>query len=163
MGLIINITSLSLEIPDGKAGYPCHFKKERKLDMAKPKENSRLTTEDIVSLLSKRSNLTKAQIKECFIVFAELYNALMCSENTPFDFTMPLPYIGTFKSRVYHGKKKGSTYFVGFDKENRQKVVVEEDRPDFVLPVFVVKPEIARLRKEASKKRWSKGYESKEA
>ena len=65
--------------------------------MAKEKTNPRLTTEDIIELIAKKSTLTKSQVRECFTEFADLYKALMGSDNTPEDFTMPLPYVGTFK------------------------------------------------------------------
>ena len=78
--------------------------------MAKEKTNPRLTTEDIIELIAKKSTLTKSQVKECFVEFADLYKSLMGSDNTPEDFTMPLPYIGTFKLKKYKGMKKGSTY-----------------------------------------------------
>ena len=127
--------------------------------MALEKTNPRLTTTDIVELIAKKSNLTKSQVQECFQEFAELYKSLMASENTPSDFTMPLPYIGTFKLKKYKGMKKGSTYKIGnFKKGILETVIVEEDQPDFNLPFFVVKPEIRESRKEASKKQWYKEH-----
>ena len=123
------------------------------------KTNPRLTKEDIVELIAKKSTLTKAQVQECFFEFAEFYKALMASENTPSDFTMPLPYIGTFKLKKYKGMKKGSTYKMGnFTKGALETKIVEEDQPDFNLPYFVVKPEIRDSRKEASKKQWFKEH-----
>ena len=125
--------------------------------MAKEKTNPRLTTEDIIELIAKKSTLTKSQVRECFTEFADLYKALMGSDNTPEDFTMPLPYVGTFKLKKYKGMKKGSTYKIGtFEKGNLETRVVEEDQPDFNLPTFNVKPEIREMRKEASKRRWYK-------
>ena len=123
--------------------------------MAVRKMNPRLTTKDIITLVAQQSSLTKAQVEECFRTYAELYMSLLGSENTPNDFTMPLPYIGTFKMRKYEGMKKGSTYKIP-DWDNGGSIikVAEEDRPDFNLPVFVVKPEIRESRKEASKRQW---------
>ena len=123
--------------------------------MAVEKTNPRLTTTDIVELIAKKSNLTKSQVRECLQEFAELYKSLMASDNTPSDFTMPLPYVGTFKLKKYKGMKKGSTYKIP-DWDNGGSIikVAEEDRPDFNLPVFVVKPEIREARKEASKRQW---------
>ena len=69
--------------------------------MAVEKTNPRLTTTDIVELIAKKSNLTKSQVRECLQEFAELYKSLMASDNTPSDFTMPLPYVGTFKLKKY--------------------------------------------------------------
>lgn len=127
--------------------------------MAKVKTNPRLTTLDIIEMVAKSCSLTKDQVKECFTQYAELYKALMTSENTAFDFEMPLPYIGTFRSRRYYGKKKGSTYIIHNFKGEYIEKTVDEDRPDYVLPVFIVKPEIKNMRKKASKLRWTKGKE----
>ena len=127
--------------------------------MAKKKTNPRLTVNDIIEMVAKSSTLTKDQVKECFTKYADLYKALMASDNTAFNFTMPLPYIGTFQSKRYTGKKKGSTYIVGNFTGGYTEKVVEEDQPDFVIPSFVIKPEIKEMRKEASKTRWTKGKE----
>lgn len=119
------------------------------------KTNARLRTNDIIELIAKKSTLNKSQVKECFVEFAELYKSLMGSDNTPEDFTMPLPYIGTFKLKKYKGMKKGSTYKVGnFTAGVLETKIVKEDQPDFNLPMFNIKPEIREMRKAASKRRW---------
>ena len=127
--------------------------------MAVEKTNPRLTTADIVELIAKKSNLTKQQVRECLQEFAELYKSLMASDNTPSDFTMPLPYIGTFKMRKSVGMKKGSTYKIkeNFTKESKLITkVCEEDRPDFYLPYFVISDKYKSTRKEVSKSMWYK-------
>ena len=127
--------------------------------MAVEKTNPRLTTTDIVELIAKKSNLTKSQVRECLQEFAELYKSLMASDNTPSDFTMPLPYIGTFKMRKYEGMKKGSTYKIkeNFTKESKLITkVCEEDRPDFYLPYFSISDKYKSTRKEVSKSMWYK-------
>jgi hypothetical protein len=137
-------------------------KKEERSFMPSPKKtNARLTVEDVVSLIAKGSDLTKDQVTECFRGYANLYISLMESDNTPSDFTIPLPYIGTFKLKKYQGKKKGSTYKIGdFRTGEMRTVVVEEDQPDFNLPYFVVKPAIRESRKDASKRRWIKEHKN---
>ena len=127
--------------------------------MAVRKMNPRLTTKDIITLVAQQSSLTKAQVEECFRTYAELYMSLLGSENTPNDFTMPLPYIGTFKMRKYEGMKKGSTYKIkeNFTKESKLITkVCEEDRPDFYLPYFSISDKYKSTRKEVSKSMWYK-------
>lgn len=121
--------------------------------------NPRLTTKDIITLVAQQSSLTKTQVDECFHTYADFYMSLLSSENTPNDFTMPLPYIGTFKMRKYKGMKKGSTYKVKESLTKEAKLltkVCEEDRPDFYTPYFTIKSKYKDTRKEVSKSMWYK-------
>lgn len=130
--------------------------------MAKVRNNPRLAGSDVIDLVAKKSTLTKTQVKECFFEFAELYKSLMASDNTPEDFTMALPYIGTFKLKKFKGMKKGDIYKVGNFTGGLETKVAQEDYPDFNIPMFNIKPEIREMRKEASKRRWCLDRERKD-
>ena len=129
--------------------------------MGEKKTNPRLTSSDLYILIARRSkNLNMEQVKECFTIYADLYRTLMNSEKTAFDFEFPLPHLGIFTQRRHHGKKAGAPIRI-FDWETRtyHDGILKEDRPDYVRPMFKLKRSIYEERKNASKRRWIKGWE----
>lgn len=130
------------------------------------KTNARLTSEDVCKLVAKRCSLTNAQVTEALNAFSDFYIQLIGSTNVPDDLEVYFPNLGSFRFKHYKGKKKGDTYrmFQQVDGEfgTRESIMytVEEDQPDFDIPMFKFKNCVNATSKEASKIKYARRMEA---
>lgn len=144
------------------AELPDYSNNQRPSDQLKAKE--------IYQIINKVVDLPTEQIQDVFQAYSMIVE--YCLKQ---GIDIKIPYIGSFKTRVKKGHRKGDTYkvvpkgsqsFTYITDENGEKKYVkqtatediyrtcEEDEPDYLIPIFKYVPSLRNRIKEETIKKW---------
>jgi hypothetical protein len=66
-----------------------------------------VTNHDVLKAIAQQSDLTQAQVQQCFKTYRSIIEQIVDSPSRPNDYSIPIPYIGKIKfSRVHNNPNR---------------------------------------------------------